>query len=678
MSRNEQAACWHRLGLLVAAAIFFSAQAAWAQPFRLGTWEGSLEGVTSFSRDDTRTGDQRTRSWDLLTEERLNVRNNGAYILDPRLATLSLGGSFGLFQDRFSSDGDTRTSNGTLQGYDAFASILAEQPLSLNVFATRSQAVTSRELAGRTEGTFENRGATLLARALYIPSTLGFRQEVVDEETRVANVVTRRSEERNIFRYEGQRGWVDNELGLVYEFVDDTDRVFPSLSFRSHEAQANYSLDFGEELNRRWDSRLRFFTRSGVAETTVWNADELLRVDHTERLRTDYRYLFVRTETAGGASTTHTGVASLRHRLYESLTTTATLDATGQFFPQGEKDSYRGGLTELYTKRLPWGGRLTLGMGGSLQYEQDHFKASEASVSQETHTAGIPFALSIALDNPFVVASSIVVTKTALGPLPVGCIPPPGPPIPLVLGTDYTLQTVGDVTQIVPIPCSGATVGINPGDTIAVDYRFNVSPSESFTTTVWHASLSVDYRWVRVFYSHEQTDQNLISGQDDRFLTHQRTDAGGAELRYDGSRLHASLLGEARRVRSTQVDYDSLRGSSFADFTILPQLTARLSADYIFTEYPDQHRETRSQAARAGLIYSFATLGTSVFVDASAGYRRLEDTAQPTDELIDARLRVRWLYRKIEVSPTFEFFDRARGNTSTTEYRATLRTIRRF
>jgi len=678
MSRGDQGVSWQRSGLLVAAAVFSCAGTAWAQPFRLGTWEGSLETLSSFTRQETRTGDQRSRSQDILSEERLNVRNTGAYIFDPRLVTLSLGGSFGIFQDRSSFDGDTRTSFDTLLGYDAFASVLSDQPLSLNVFANRTQSVTSRELAGRSEGMTENRGATLFARGVYIPSTLSFRQELLDEESRVADIVARRSEQRNIFRYEGERGWTDSEMGLVYEFVDDTDRVFPSLSFRSHDAQANYSLDFGEELNRRWDSRLGYFTRSGIADTAFWTAEESLRVDHTEQLRTDYRYLFVRSETDGGANTMHTGLANLQHRLYESLTTTAGLDAVRQIFPQGERDSYRGRLGWVYTKRLPLGGRLTAGLGGSLQYEDDEFKATEASVSQETHTAGTPVALPMPLDNLLVVTSSVVVTKTALGPLPVGCIPPAGPPVPLVLGTDYTLQTVGEITQIVPVPCAGATVGINPGDTIAVDYRFSVSPSRSFTTEAWHANLSVDYRWIRVFFSHEQSDQSLISGQDGRFLSDQRSDTVGAELRYDGSRLHASLLGEARRVRSTQVDYDSFRTSGFADFAILPQATLRLSADQVITEFSDPHRETRSQAARAGLFYSFYILGSSAFVDASAGYRRLEDTAQPTDELIEARLQVRWLYRKLEVSPALEFFERQRGDTTTTEYRAMVRTVRRF
>ena len=226
-------------------------------------------------------------------------------------------------------------------------------------------------------------------------------------------------------------------------------------------------------------------------------------------------------------------------------------------------------------------------------------------------------------------------TKIALGPLPIGCVPPPGPPVPLTLGTDYSLQTAGAITEIVPIPCAGTTVGINPGDTISVDYQFAVSPSIAFTTTSWHANLDVDYRWIRVFYLHDQTNQNLVSGQDGRFLNNQQSDTVGGELRYDSDRLHTSLLGEARRYRSTQIDYDSLRGSAFLHCAIQPALTLRLNADYVFTQLYNPSRQTRAVAALAGLTYA---MGSNLFVDASGGYRRLEDTAEPTDQLIEARL----------------------------------------
>ena len=662
-------------GLLVAGATVLLASPASGQAFRLGTWEGSLEGVTSFRRTDTATASQQSRSEDLRSEERLNLRNNGAYIFDPRLVTFSLGGSIGVVQDELTVDGDTRSTSGTLRGYDAFVTVLSEQPFSLTAFANRNESFESRELAGQSEIVTENLGATLSAKRLYIPSTLTFRQELQDEESRIGTIVARREDERKIVTYRGQRGWLDSEMDLSYEFVDDTDRVFPALSFQSHEAQLNHGLDFGEELNRHWTSRLRYFTRSGLAESTFWTADESLRIDHTERLRGDYRYFLVRSETAAGANTTHTALASLQHRLYESLTTLVGLEAVREILPQGEKDRYRGRTNLTYRKTLPLGGRLTAVAGGSLQYEDDRFETTETSVTQESHTAATPIALPIVLGNPFVVTSSVVVTKTAFGPLPAGCLPPAGPPTPLVLGQDYTLRTANDITEIVPIPCGGVTAGLNPGDTIAVDYRFAVSPSLTFMTAAWFANLSVDYRWVRVFFAHEESDQSLIAGRDDRFLDDQRSDTVGAELRYDGTRVRASLLGEARRFTSTRVSYDSLRTSAFADFTILSSLILRLSADQVVTEFREQDRETRSQSARATLSYAPAP---GVFIDASAGARRLEDTSQPTEQHKEARLAVRWILRKLEFAPSLEYFDRQRGDATTTEYRAMLRTIRRF
>ncbi len=662
--------------MLVTVASFLLASSAAAQVFRLGSWSGSLEGVTEFTRLDTKQGTgEESRSDHVHNATQLTLRNSGMSLYDPRLVNFSLGGTFGLAQDRFSQDGTWTSEDSTLTGYDAFASVLPDQPFSLNLFANRNESVLSRELAGTSEVTTENRGASLFMRRLYVPSTLSFRQESLDEESRIANVLARRAERRNIFRYEGQRGWVDSEVDASYEFVDDTDEAFPKLSFQSHQAHLNYSLDFGDELNRRWDSRLSFTTRTGLIESTIWSAAESLRVDHTERFRSDYRYSLLRTETGDIETTTHTAAAGLRHRLYESLTTTAGLDASLQYLPQGEKDTGRGRLDFAYVKRLPLGGRLNAGLGGSLQYENDRFESSESQVSQESHTAATPAALPIALANPFVGVSSIVVTKTAVGPLPAGCIPPPGPPTPLTLGVDYNLQTSRDVTEIVPIPCAGVIAGINPGDTIAVDYRFTVAPSLAFTTRSWHADLGVDYRWIRVFLNHAQSNQDLVSGRDDRFLNDEQSDTVGAELRYDGGRLHASLLGEARRFTSTRVRYDSLRTIGRADLTIVTGLVLGANVERTVTEFPDQNRETESRAGRLSLTYAY---GSSLFVTASGGVRRLTDTSQPTDQTTEARLSIRWLYRKIEVAPTFEFFERERGDTDTKEYRALLKTIRRF
>ncbi len=648
-----------------------------AQMFRLGEWGGEYESGNEYERQVTGTGgSESSRFQNVLSQNRLTVRNTGAYIYDPRLINFSVGGTLGLSQSWQYTNDSHNSQSGLLWGYDFFANILPEKPFSLNLFANRNQSTVSGDLAGRIDVTAENRGATLFARRLYIPSTLTFRQEIQDQESQSAGLVSRTSERRNVLTYDGARGWLDSEMNVRYELVDLTDQILPNLSYRSHDASVYYSLDFGPELNRRWDSRIHFLTRAGVANLTSLNVDESLRIDHTDRLETDYRYFLVRIDTTGGETTTHTGTFHLRHRLYDSLTTNLNLGGTFQMLPNGERDQYRGRLDFDYTKRLPYDGRLNVSLGGGLQFDTNRFRSTESFVPQETHTAGTPFALPIDLTNPFVTPGSVVVTKTATGPLPAGCFPAPGPPTPLVLGQDYTLQVFGDITQIVPIPCSGITPGINPGDTIAVDYGFSVSPSLSFLTMPWHLNVSVDYRWIRPYFIHEQTDQKLISGQDGRFLDNQRSDTLGTELRYEGQRLRASILGEGRNFNSHRSAYNMLRSNQFLAYTIMPDLLLTLTGSEYFSFFSrPQERETKSLDGRVTLSYA---LGGTLFADAFAGERALMQTAQPNERITEAGLRVRWMYRKVEILPSIMFTDRQRGDADSKNFHIALRMIRRF
>ncbi len=647
-----------------------------AEALRLGAWEGAIEGTAESARQDVETnGLGRTRFDTRRREERLTLRNTGIIVYDPRLLRLSLGGTVGLSQEWLGTDGGSAFHQGTLWGYDTSADLLSDGAYALRLFANRNQFLLSRPLAGRSEARHEDRGVTLFARRLYLPSTLTLRQELQEDESLTAGLVTRREDRRNVLTYEGQRGWIDSELDLRYEHVDLLDRVFPGLGYKSHEGSLAYSRDLGPELNWRWDSRLRLFTRTGVTDLTMWTLDESLGADHTERLRTDYRYFLIHTATSGGAATTQTGAFNLRHRLYESLITTVGLDTIFQTLPGGRRNTQRGRLDFAYTKQLPHEARLNAGLGGGLQYSSDRFGVTESFVAQESHTAASPIALPIALDNPFVVALSVVVTKVATGPLPSGCLPPPGPPTPLVLGQDYTLRTVGEITEIVPIPCAVATPGINPGDTIAVDYRFSVSPSLSFRTATWRTDLSVDFRWIRPYLVHEQSEQNLVSGQDGRFLDDQQSDTVGAELRHDSRRLRASLVGERRQFISRRVTYHSVRSAQFADFSIAPEWTLSLSADQAVYDYSHPSRMTRTWTERATLTY---VLDAGLVADLLGGMRRLRDSLVPSERTTEASLRIRWFIRELEVDPLLEYFDRRRGETDTKEQRAMVHIIRRF
>ncbi|MBI3996246.1 MAG: hypothetical protein HY352_01180 [Candidatus Omnitrophica bacterium] len=660
----------------LAALALAPAETVHAQLIGAGERTAAIEIAVVMARQKiTATNAERTRTNSALIEERLKLASTNMYVFDPRLFKLSLAGDFGLSQEWLTSPGSQVSREGTLRGYEADLAVLGEQATSLNLFASRDQSLLLRELAGRSEAINEDRGMTLFARRLPLPSTLTWRQELQEEESRTGDVFSRRDDRRNIFTYEGSRGWVDRELSLRYEFVDLTAEVLPNLSYNSHEGSVLFSSDFGPELNRHWDSQARYFTRAGQTDLTTLTVDEGLRFEHSEQFQTEGRYFLLSTETVGGTSTTHTATLRAHRQFYDNLRTTLGGDASFLTLPGGDEDIFRSQLDAAYTKRLPGAGTLNAGLGGRIEYQDNRFEGTESFVPQETHTFATPNAVPVTLSNPFIDTSSLVVTKVTLGPLPPGCLTPSGPPVPLVLGRDYTLLTVGDVIQVVPVACVGATPGINPGDTIAVDYRFKVSPALAFNTEGWRADLSVDYRWVRPYVAYQQTAQHLRSGRDEGLLDDQQSDAVGIEFRKDGQRVHANLVGELSRFTSTRLNYDRLRSTQFLSYSPLPEVTLNVSGEEGRLNFDTPDHQIHTVMGQVSLTYAASA---NLLAEASVGTRWLNDTVLPDERHAQATARLRWILRALEISPRFDWFNRRRGDTLSDEYRLFLHVIRRF
>lgn len=662
-----------RLITVAAAAIFFLPALASAQWLLMGERQGSFESVTDYLRDDQHST--------LLQREIVTLRNSGA-ILDPRLVNFSMGGSYGYYHSWATND-DQR---GALLGYDFSASILPQKPYSLTLFSNRSQNFYSRDVPGVTQIRNESLGGTLLAESLYIPSSLRFRREYRDEQSRGFALGGAGNENnlRHVLTYEGSRGWLNSELELRYELTDDHNLSSSglgagsrqNLSSRRHEAALNYSMDFGPELDRRWDSRIRFLNQTGFSNLTTLNINQWLQIEHQANFLTNYRYAFSDTKTPDGSVTSHDLALGLEHRLYRNLVTTFEIENDYQTLPAGGKEMLRNNLNFVYTKRLPLDGQLNASVGGALSYEADRFNGSEGFAPQETHAVASPFALPIALNNPFVTPTSVVVTKSATGPLPAGCIAPLNPSIPLVAGRDYVLQTVGNITEIKPLPCVGLTPGINPGDTIAIDYRFSLPSSPlAFTTNTWRANFSLDYGWIRPYFTHTQTNQTLVSGSDSRFLNNERSDSLGIELRFDGQRFHSRFSGEGQGYASTRTKYEAIRFNQILGFTFRPDLMLTFNADEALNTFSLPRRRTVSVLGAATMSYSPSA---NVVAEVFTVLRMLNDDSSDNERSRQAGLRLRWYYRKMEILPGVELLDRRFGDRRTMNFHGLLSIIRRF
>lgn len=649
---------------------------------QFGSWDGVLETLVDFSRteiDSDGDTDNAVEFETIRPEERITIRSRQAFLIDPRLATFSMGGTFGLGQEDHKSVVGGVTSSQErrvdLSGYSFLTNILPRNTtLSAELFANRNQHTQTRELAGRTDIDVENLGATLRAMRLYIPSSLSVRRERVAHETRSATSAANTDERRDVVSYEGLRGWVNKEMTLRYELVDKTDRFRPSIDFRSQNASLATSVDFGPDLNRSWYSGIRVNSREGFSRQDRLEIDQSLRINHGPNLSTSYRYRLNDIERSGGGTKHQMMTSSLTHQLYESLITTVSLNAIDQSFDDGQRNAYEGFLNLRYTKNLPAGGRLNASFSTRKQREDDDFE--EAFVPQEQHTFDAAFAIPIFLANSNVVEVSIEVTKIANGPLVPGCAGFSTPNI-LVEGVDYLIRKVGNSVEIAPQPCSVNSPGINPGDTIAVDYRFTRGGEPiAFNTNIDQLTASVDYGWIRPFFSMERSDQDLVSGIDSGFLTDRQITAIGIELQGQWSRLRGNLRVEADKTESDDQVFDSDRATAQLRYKLTPRLSLSMNGTLSSVQYSfPEVRESDLVLLRAELTYG---RNGSFYGSLYASMQELEDSRLLDERKTGLGIRARWQFGKLSVNGTVSILKTDRGTRDSRNARAMLSVKRRF
>jgi hypothetical protein len=641
--------------------------------FRLGRWEGAAEvGVSGDREKTTVRGGESTSTDRTRYDEQVTIRNSGAYVLDPRVVNSTASLTFGLFQERDHSDSTASSSSGTLLGYSFDTLVFAEKPYSGTIFANRSESVVSREFGGRSDIVFENRGATVTLREdsllkdhgiLHFRSMLGARQEVTDETTSVLGQRFVRNETRTIATYEASKGFETSDLDFRYEFDDVEERRGPLAGFQSHTAALNYTLDFGRDLNKRWESRVTYVARTGLARATLLSADEDLRIDHTETLFSDYRYLFTRNEVETGVTTTQTGLVRAQERFYRNLTTSGLVQGTLQDLPQGQHRSGAAQVDVQYERTLPWRGRAFASAGGRYQVDDNRFSVSRVDVVDESHAAPIPLGgdAGFTLANPFAIAATVVVVDTRGGAR-----------LPTTLGIDYVLDRQGDVTRIVPLASSAV---ILPGDPLVVSYSFEVNPNIEFSTVSWHGTAGVDFNWIALNVAHEQSDQTLLSGRNADLLEDRRVDTARVDLRGEWDVLRAVASAQYRVEDSTRLKFTSEELGQFISYRPYYGLTLSLSGQETFTDFTLPHRRSTSYSARAELVW---TGWRGLFVNGFAEYRVSEDSQLPSESVRQVGLRARWTRGKLEVAPDVSWNERARGDVESTDLRFNVRVIRRF
>jgi hypothetical protein len=665
---------WHTAILLAeimgAIAMLFSHEARAEPVFGFGKWGGEIELDYEQDRQVTSSPGSPDLEFNRLRyDEKLGIRNQGFFIVDPRLFTGNLGLTFDLFQEHDRFDGNKEYQNGKLTGYNFDAGLLNEKPYSATIFANHNEDVSSREFGGRSAVTFESRGASLhlredsflLDRGIpYFNATLSVREEHTLEETTSFAQRFTRDETRDITTLDATKGFINADLGFRYEQTDVVDRVRPQSAFQTQAANLNYSLDFGPTLNRRWNSRVYFIDRTENSPATFLTVDEQLRIEHHQDLYTDYRYLFFRNDTQTGATTTQNGTFLVHQRIYKNLTTDYKLQGQTQDIPGGNRSYYAGQLDFNYRRSLTPDHHVFVHLGTRYQLDDNDLNVSQVNVIDEPHTAPSPLGVGVGftLNNPFVIASTIVVldsTRIAATP-----------------GVDYDIVQEGDSTKIVPI--TGSLI-ISPGENLFISYAFEVAPSIQYSTVSWWVSGGMDFRWIAVSYGHEEFDQTLLAGRDGRFLDDRRSDTAQLELRGDWGSTQARAGATYLTLDSTRLAYTRWQFSQLLAYRPRYDLLLSLNTEQSFTDYRLPERESSTHSARLSFD-RFAPSGWYTTVYAST--RTLHDSEQPDEILREAGLKARRSYAKLNIVPSLTWSDRERGGVETTDRRVEVKLTRRF
>lgn len=658
------------LGGIMEAMAMLASYDAHAQPvFGLGTWEGAVELAYERDRQELRSPGSPDLATQLLRyDERLNIRNQGFYVFDRRLFTGNLGLTYDLFQEHDRFDGDERHQDGRLTGYAFDAGILSQKPYSATVFANRNENIFSREFGGRSEITYDNHGATIRLREdsflrdwgiPYFNASLGVREEHVRESTTLFAQQFQRDETRYIKTLEASKGFVNSDLGIRFEQSDVSDRARPGLDFQTQTANLTYSLDFGPTLNRRWFSRVYYLDRSDSSPVTFLTVDEQLRIFHHQDLYTDYRYLLQHYDTQFGTTATQNASFLIHQRIYKNLTTDYKLQGQKQELPAGERSNYAGQADFNYRRSFTSDRQVFVRLGGRYQLDDNNLTVSLINVVDEAHTAPavLGAGAGFTLDNLFVITSTIVVLDSGR--------------ITATPGVDYDIVQEGNATRIVPIL---GNLVIQPGENLFVSYTYEVAPNIRFSTSSWWMSGGIDFHWIALSLSHEQTDQTLRAGRDDRFLEDRRTDSVQSELRGNWGSAQGRAGAAYLSFDSTNLAYTRRQFNELLSYRARFDVLLSLTAEQSHTDFTLPVRQSDSNLVRLSLDSTTAGWYSSLF----ASRRTLDDSQLPREILREAGVRARRRYGKLDVAASLVSTDHKRGEVETSDWRVLVTARRRF
>lgn len=504
-----------------------------------------------------------TRRYRLLFEESLETDFKGS-IYHPNLLAFDINLENGLSQNRekFQPNLTGKLTNSPLNYFHILTSFLSKKPYAFSLFADKSREVQNREFFERQIINSTRYGGNFGFKNDFIPAGLSFSNS---EKT-----IDRASRASQVFRDDQLSLRLNNDSKFLGEtFFDFTQDKFSRIESGATD-QKGTSRDFSllnqkflsEDERKSLYSALRFYDITGTSENSTLSLDENLNIKHSEYLDSSYTYNFSDKSSAGAKTRDNRVSAALRHRLYESLTSSLNpyyfkSNATGF-----SRDSYGLSWDEDYLKRLGKIGKLNLGAGVTYSGEKRKSLDSIFSIIDEAYT--LTDGTVTLLDKPRVDTQTVVVTNTA-------------GTVTYILDVDYQLNSVGERTQIQRILGGG----IANGQDVLVDYQAKSNPSLTYNTLSDNFRIRMDFldELIGIYYRSSKESYSNVSSEEDVILQTLEVTVTGIDLKYKNASLEFS--DEDYKSSLSPYKQRQLKESFFFNPTVKSTLTFQSSQSIV-------------------------------------------------------------------------------------------------
>lgn len=385
--------------------------------------------------------------------------------------------------------------------YDINALLLASSKLPTNFYARREENQLDRAFAGSIDETISEAGFSARYQSERAPTSLTYFHREDQLKGDFGQIDSKTNQDsinftNAIFITPRQR----LETTYTFDRIDERQQGGYSDSYDRNDLNVVHTATFGEE-NRPHELRssFRLYDQTGRQEQSRINWDELLTLRHSERLESRYNIVAEDLEVRGQDQQLLRGEASIKHRLFDSLTSVATVgaqryEAPGSFTSDG---AFINGQLD-YTKKVPLG-RLDASAGGGFNAQRNSDRGSTVSVIDEPYTFVDGFAIIIARRN--IVPGSIVITPTSGFPV-------------YQEGLDYTVQYFPDRAEVRGV-VGGAWVN---GQRLNISYDLGPEPGNDVDTTALTFSIryTLTEGWLRgtAFYGTYRNVRQSISAAD--------------------------------------------------------------------------------------------------------------------------------------------------------------------